>query len=72
MIWNQAMECANRKTMNEIQLRKLQRTVKRMYQKVEPYRKKMQEAGIQPGDIKTLEDITKSTQIGRASCRERV
>lgn len=59
MIWNQAMECANRKTMNEIQLRKLQRTVKRMYQKVESYRKKMQEAGIQPGDIKTLEDITK-------------
>ncbi|MGI6722616.1 MAG: phenylacetate--CoA ligase family protein [Anaerovoracaceae bacterium] len=59
MIWNKAMECADRETMNKIQLRKLQSTVKRVYQKVEPYRSKMQELGLKPGDIKTLEDIKK-------------
>lgn len=51
------MECADRETLERIQLQKLRKTVKRMYQNVERYRQKMQEKGIQPGDIKTLEDL---------------
>ncbi len=57
MIWNKAMECASREEMNAIQLRKLRKTVKRVYQNVESYRFKMQEKGIKPGDIDCLEDL---------------
>ena len=53
------MECASRDLMDSIQLRKLKATVKRVYTYVEPYRKKMQEAGVLPEDIQTLDDITK-------------
>jgi len=57
MIWNKAAECADRETMDRIQLKKLQATVKRVYQNVQPYREKMQEAGITPGDIQSLDDL---------------
>lgn len=59
MYWNEAIECASRELLDSIQLRKLKATVKRMYTYVEPYRNKMQEAGVLPEDICTLDDITK-------------
>jgi phenylacetate-CoA ligase len=59
MIWNKAMECADRETLRGIQLRKLRDTVARVYQNVEPYRAKMQEKGMAPGDIQSLEDLRK-------------
>ena len=48
MYWNKTIECADRETMNALQLERLRRTVKRVYQNVQPYREKMQEAGITP------------------------
>ena len=57
MIWNKEMECADRETMRALQLEKLQKTVKHEYENVAPYRKKMDEAGVKPEDIRTLEDI---------------
>lgn len=57
MIWNKAAECADRDAIRQVQLKKLKGTVARMYQNVEPYRMKMQERGIMPGDIKTLDDL---------------
>ena len=33
--------------------------VRRVYEKVEPYRRKMEEAGIKPEDIRTLKDLEK-------------
>ena len=59
MIWNEKMECADRDTMRALQLEKLKKTVKHEYDNVAAYRKKMDEAGVKPEDIKTLEDITK-------------
>ena len=52
MIWNREMECADRKTMRALQLEKLKKTVKHEYENVAPYRKKMDEAGVKPDDIK--------------------
>ena len=43
--------------LKEIQLRGLQWTVKHAYEGSEFYRKKLDEAGVKPEDIKTLEDI---------------
>lgn len=57
MIWNKAAECADRETLNQVQLKKLKGTVARLYQNVEPYREKMQKKGIMPGDIQTLADL---------------
>lgn len=55
--WNSRMECMNREDLQEIQLEKLQNTVRKVYQNVASYRKKMQAAGISPEDIRSLDDL---------------
>ena len=59
MIWNEGIECASRGEIEEIQTRRLRSTVERCYNNVGHYRKKLDEAGVRPEDIKTLEDIRK-------------
>lgn len=59
MIWNEARECMSRDEMNNLQSARLRKAVNRVYHNVEPYRKKMQEAGLEPGDINGIEDIEK-------------
>lgn len=59
MIWNEAKECMSRDELQVLQGKRLVKTVDRVYHNVEFYRKKMQEMGIEPGDIKGIEDITK-------------
>ena len=59
MIWNEKMECADRDTMRSVQLEKLKKTVKHAYDNVSHYRNKMDEAGVKPEDIQSLDDITK-------------
>ena len=59
MIWNREMECADRDTMQALQLERLKKTVAHVYANVAPYRKKMDEAGVKPEDIKSLADIVR-------------
>jgi phenylacetate-CoA ligase len=59
MIWNEKIECASRDSMREIQSERLIRTVKRVYHNVPYYRKKMQELGLVPGDIHSIDDLVK-------------
>lgn len=59
MIWNETAECMDIEQRREVQSRRLRDTVARVYQNVEFYRKKMQELGVEPGDIKNIEDIVK-------------
>lgn len=59
MIWNETAECMDIEQRREVQSRRLKDTVARVYQNVEFYRKKMQEIGVEPGDIKTIDDIVK-------------
>ena len=59
MIWNEARECMSREDMNNLQSARLRKVVDRVYHNVEPYRKKMQEAGLEPGDINGIEDLHK-------------
>ena len=58
MIWSKN-ETLERAEIEKIQLERLQETVKRVYEKVLPYRKKMDAAGVKPEDIKTLKDLAK-------------
>ncbi len=59
MIWNEAKECMSRDEMTALQNARLVKTVNRVYRNVEFYRKKMQNLGIEPGDIKGIEDLPK-------------
>jgi phenylacetate-CoA ligase len=59
MIWNEKIECASRDEMSAIQSERLVKTVSRVYHNIPSYRAKMQEKGLVPGDIKSIEDISK-------------
>jgi phenylacetate-CoA ligase len=57
--WEEEMETLPRAGLESIQLRRLRRLVARVYDKVEPYRRKMDAAGVKPDDIRTLADLQK-------------
>ena len=59
MIWNETKECMSRDQMTALQSARLVKLVDYVYHNVEFYRKKMQAVGLMPGDIKSIEDITK-------------
>ena len=58
MIWAKE-ETLSRDEIEKIQLERLKKTVKRVYEKVPAYRAKMESAGVTPEDIVTLKDIQK-------------
>lgn len=59
MIWNETKECLSRDEMLDLQGKRLVRLVKRMYYGTDYYRKKMQQQGVEPGDIKGIDDLDK-------------
>ena len=58
MIWSKE-ETLTRAEMEALQLARLQETVARVYERVPYYRAKMDGAGVQPSDIKSLADLQK-------------
>ena len=59
MIWNKEMECMSRDEKTKLQGERLVKLVSYVYNNVEFYRNRMKETGVEPGDIKSLEDIVK-------------
>jgi phenylacetate-CoA ligase len=59
MIWNETMECMDREQLREIQSQRLVKMAEYVYYNTPFYRKKFQEMGLEPGDIKSIDDITK-------------
>lgn len=59
MIWNSTIECASRSEMHQLQSERLIETVQRIYHSVPGYRSKMQQAGLVPADIKSIDDLAK-------------
>lgn len=57
--WNSTYECMSREEMARVQSDRLVNTVKRIFHNVPFYRVKMQKAGLEPGDIKTVDDLKK-------------
>ena len=70
MIWNEKIECASRSEMEAIQSERLIQTVKRIYHNNEDYRKKMQEKGLVPGDIKSVHDLSKLPFTTKSDLRD--
>ena len=69
MIWSK-QETLTREEMNTLQLERLKETVNRVYEKVEPYRKKMDEAGVKPEDINSLDDLKKLPFVTKQDMRD--
>lgn len=59
MVWNKKSECMNFEEKEKLQLKRLQETVKKAYDNVPFYKKKFDDVGVKPEDIKTLKDIEK-------------
>lgn len=57
--WNPTKECMSRSQMRELQGERLKKTVHRVYHNTPFYRHKMQELGLTPDDIKSIDDIVK-------------
>ena len=70
MIWNEARECMSRDEMANMQGARLKKVVANVYHNVEFYRKKMQEIGLEPGDINGIEDITKLPFTTKSDLRD--
>ncbi len=69
MIWSKE-EMLSRNEIEKIQLERLQETVKRVYEKVLPYKKKMDEVGLKPEDIKSLKDLAKLPFVTKQDMRD--
>ena len=59
MYWNKTKECMDRGELKKLQSERLVKMVSYVYHNVPYYREKMQKAGVEPGDIRGLEDIEK-------------
>ena len=64
------IECASREELTEIQTKKLIEQVKHVWENVPYYRKKMEEKGVTPDDIKSLDDLAKLPFLSKADLRE--
>lgn len=57
MIWNEFIECMDRERLKKLQSDRLHAMVERLYYNVPFYRSKFQENGIEPGDIKSIDQL---------------
>ena len=57
MIYNEEYETMPREALEAIQLRRLQRTIARVYSKVPYYKKRFDEVGLKVDDVKSLDDL---------------
>ena len=64
------IECASRETIESIQSERLVAQVKRVYENVPYYRKKMEEKGVTPDDIKSVSDLNKLPFLSKADLRD--
>jgi len=58
-IWDPLYECMPREDLEQLQLERLQATINRVYKSVTCYKKKFDEGGIVPEDIRSLDDLAK-------------
>jgi phenylacetate-CoA ligase len=70
MIFNQAMETISRGEKQKLQLARLQETVRRAYENVPFHKQAMDQAGVKPDDIGSLEDLTRLPFMKKSDLRE--
>jgi phenylacetate-CoA ligase len=68
--WNPILETLPREKLRQLQLKKFQEIFTWAYEHSKFYRKLYRDAGIEPGDIKSFEDIHKVPKIEKAMLRD--
>ncbi|BBD72053.1 phenylacetate-coenzyme A ligase [Sulfodiicoccus acidiphilus] len=68
--WNESIERMNRSKLEEIQGERLRELVKRLYESVPFYRRKLKGAGIDPSDVRGLPDLRKLPFTSKDELRE--
>ena len=68
--YQQAIECASREEIIAMQNEKLVKQVRRVWEAVPYYRKKMQDHGVTPDDIRSIDDIKKLPFLSKADLRD--
>lgn len=70
MIWNREVETAAREDLRRLQLERLQATVARAYARVPLFRQRMQERGLTPDDVRSLEDLPRLPFLTKQDLRD--
>ena len=70
MFWNKEIETLPKEKLRELQLKRIKEVVKYAYEHIPYYQKKFKEAGLNPEDIRTLEDIKYIPFTSKADLRE--
>jgi phenylacetate-CoA ligase len=68
--WNPVLETMPREQLQQLQLRKFQKILKWSYENSPFYRSLYKEAGLEPGDIRTLDDVRKVPKTEKSMLRE--
>jgi len=68
--WNKRAECMKEKDMRALQSERLADLLQRVYNHVPFYRKAMNEAGVKPSDIRSIDDIVKLPFTNKTDLRD--
>ena len=68
--WDEEHECMSREEMKKLQSEKLVKQVRHVWDNVPYYRKKMEEKGVTPDDIKSVDDLGKLPFLSKADLRD--
>jgi phenylacetate-CoA ligase len=68
--WNPLMETMPREKLRELQVKKFKRIFEWAYKNSPFYKKLYKDAGMEPGDIKTYEDIKKVPKTDKGMLRD--
>ena len=68
--YNKEIECAPREQLRALQSERLVSQVRHVWDNVPYYRQKMEESGVSPADIKSIDDITKLPFLKKDDLRE--
>ncbi len=68
--WNPVLETMPRENLQKLQLKKFKEIFTWAYERSKFYRKLYRDAGIEPGDIKTFDDIRKVPKIEKSMLRD--
>ena len=68
--WNKEAECISRDELRALQSERLVRTIRHAYENVAAYRKKFDEIGLSPNDIRGIDDLPKVPFTGKLEFRD--
>jgi phenylacetate-CoA ligase len=70
MYWQPESECMEREELEQLQLERLESTLNRVYKNVPFYRKKFDEIGFNPDDLRSLDDLKRLPFTAKNDLRE--